>query len=322
MKKILTLLLLIVTIVTFSQAPQGFKYQATVRNNSGNLIVNQNVFFKFNIIQNSQTGTPIYTETHYVPTDDLGQVSLSIGFGTATIGNFSTINWGNGSYYLGIELNTGSGYVAMGTSQLLSVPYALYSNISGSTTNNNGFVHYIGELYGGGIVGSLWKDSQGIEHGLIVSLTNIGTSQVWSNVTQSVIGINAQSTTEGQTNTTAIINQVGHTNSAAKLCDDYSAGGFSDWYLPAILELQECYNAHFTINRILGTANGLDMGFYSPRNYWSSTEGINFGGAGDTPVFVIYNNIGDIGIGTNSKANLDFQGNPAQPLLVRAVRRF
>ena len=51
MKKILTLLLLIVTIVTFSQAPQGFKYQATVRNNSGNLIVNQNVFFKFNIIQ-------------------------------------------------------------------------------------------------------------------------------------------------------------------------------------------------------------------------------------------------------------------------------
>ena len=53
--------------------------------------------------------------------------------GTATIGSFSSINWGNGSYYLGIELNTGSGYVAMGTTQLLSVPYALYANTAGNS---------------------------------------------------------------------------------------------------------------------------------------------------------------------------------------------
>jgi uncharacterized protein (TIGR02145 family) len=66
------------------------------------------------------------------PTDDLGQVNLVIGQGTATVGTFSTINWGTGNYYLGIELNTGSGYVAMGTTQLLSVPYALYANSSGN----------------------------------------------------------------------------------------------------------------------------------------------------------------------------------------------
>jgi hypothetical protein len=66
------------------------------------------------------------------PTDDLGQVNLVIGTGTATVGTFSTINWGIGNYYLGIELNTGSGYVAMGTTQLLSVPYALYANSSGN----------------------------------------------------------------------------------------------------------------------------------------------------------------------------------------------
>ncbi len=136
MKKLYTTLALIATIIIFAQAPQGFNYQATVRNSAGNLIVNQNVYFKFNIMLNSQTSVPIFTETHYVPTDDLGQVNLVIGQGTATTGSFSTINWANGNYYLGIEINTGSGYVAMGTTQLLSVPYALYANSAGNSNFN------------------------------------------------------------------------------------------------------------------------------------------------------------------------------------------
>ena len=132
MKKLYSLLAFVFTISTFAQAPQGFNYQATVRNSSGSLIVNQNVNFKFNIMLNSATSLPVFSETHMAPTDDLGQVNLIIGSGTATTGNFSTINWGTGNYYLGIELNTGSGYVAMGTTQLLSVPYALYANSSGN----------------------------------------------------------------------------------------------------------------------------------------------------------------------------------------------
>ena len=128
MKKLFTLLAFVFTITTFAQAPQGFNYQATVRNIAGALIVNQNVNFKFNIMLNSATSLPVFSETHMAPTDDLGQVNLVIGTGTATTGSFSTINWGMGNYYLGIELNTGSGYVSMGTSQLLSVPYALYAN--------------------------------------------------------------------------------------------------------------------------------------------------------------------------------------------------
>ena len=133
MKKLYTLLVFLLTLITFAQAPQGFNYQATVRNSAGALIVNQNVYFKFNVMLNSQTSVPVFTETHYVPTDDLGQVNLVIGQGTATVGTFSTINWGIGNYYLGIELNTGSGYIAMGTTQLLSVPYALYANSAGNT---------------------------------------------------------------------------------------------------------------------------------------------------------------------------------------------
>jgi hypothetical protein len=132
MKKLFTLLALVITTITFAQAPQGFNYQATVRNSTGALIVNQNVNFKFNVMLNSATSLPVFSETHLAPTDDLGQVNLVIGQGTATTGTFSTINWGTGNYYLGIELNTGSGYVAMGTTQLLSVPYALYANSSGN----------------------------------------------------------------------------------------------------------------------------------------------------------------------------------------------
>ena len=133
MKKLITLLALVITLITNAQAPQGFNYQATVRNSSGALIINQNVNFKFNIMLNSATSLPVFSEIHLAPTDDLGQVNLVIGQGTATVGNFSTINWGTGNYYLGIELNTGSGYVAMGTTQLLSVPYALYANSAGNS---------------------------------------------------------------------------------------------------------------------------------------------------------------------------------------------
>jgi len=136
MKKFYTILCLAIASLTqlHAQAPQGFNYQATVRNSSGDLIVNTNVYFKFNVMQGSQTAVPIFTETHYVPTDDLGQVNLIIGQGTATTGAFSELDWSLGSYYLGIELNTGSGYVAMGTTQLLSVPYALYAANSGNST--------------------------------------------------------------------------------------------------------------------------------------------------------------------------------------------
>ena len=137
MKKLITLLSLVVTIVTIAQAPQGFNYQATLRDNSGQILLNQIVLVKFNILQNSATGTLVYSEYQTANTDELGHINLVVGQGSATIGTFSNINWGSGSYYMGIELNTGSGYVAMGTTQLLSVPYALYSENSGSRKKNN-----------------------------------------------------------------------------------------------------------------------------------------------------------------------------------------
>ena len=137
MKKFYAILCLAIASLTQlqAQAPQGFNYQATVRNSAGDLIINTNVYFKFNVVQGSLTAVPIFTETHYVSTDDLGQVNLVIGQGTPSAGTFSELDWSLGSYYLGIELDTGNGYLAMGTTQLLSVPYALYAENSGNATS-------------------------------------------------------------------------------------------------------------------------------------------------------------------------------------------
>src|SRR6476620_11264390 len=131
MKKLYTFLVLLLSFATFAQAPEGFNYQATVRNSAGALITNKSVGFTFKIIKDSPTGTTVYSETRTVTTDDLGSVNLVVGQGTPTTGTFPSINWGSGTYYLGIELNTGSGNVAMGTTQLLSVPYALYAKTAG-----------------------------------------------------------------------------------------------------------------------------------------------------------------------------------------------
>tara|TARA_B110000459_G_scaffold126357_1_gene138645 strand:+ start:264 stop:1274 length:1011 start_codon:yes stop_codon:yes gene_type:complete len=141
MKKFYAILCLVIASLTQlqAQAPQGFNYQATVRNSAGDLVINTNVYFKFNVIQDSQTSDPIFTETHEILTDDLGQVNLIIGQGTANTGLFSELDWSLGSYDLDIKLSIDgpNDYLAMGTTQLLSVPYALYAASSGDTTTTN-----------------------------------------------------------------------------------------------------------------------------------------------------------------------------------------
>jgi hypothetical protein len=163
----------------------------------------------------------------------------------------------------------------------------------------NCFNHYIGEIYGGGIIVSVWK-IDGVEHGLIASLKDVSTSSVWSNVSTTLIGATAQNPRDGQANTNSIISQIGHTTSAAKLCDEYTSGGYSDWYLPAGWELNLCYYATTIVNEVLGDTNGFQSSFYWASSEYSANDGwiqtFPYGGTGAT-----------------SKASNRF---------VRAVRRF
>ena len=135
MKKLLPVVIALFSICGLAQAPNGFNYQASVRDANGALVTEQSVSFKFHIIQGTQTAAPTYTETHATNTDDLGQVSVVIGQGNATSGTFSSIDWSLGSYFLKIEveLSAGSGYVDLGTTQFMSVPYALYAQNAGGS---------------------------------------------------------------------------------------------------------------------------------------------------------------------------------------------
>ncbi len=123
----------------FGQAPEGFKYQAVVRDLSGQPVISQNVSFRFGILAGSPYGILVYQEKHNVLTDQLGMVSLIIGNGFDINGSFKDIDWGANSHFLKMELDIsgGSSYVDMGTNQLLSVPYALYAKTAANGFSGN-----------------------------------------------------------------------------------------------------------------------------------------------------------------------------------------
>jgi hypothetical protein len=134
--------------------------------------------------------------------------------------------------------------------------------------------HYPGELFGGGVV--FWTDATG-EHGLIVSMVDISSSQAWSNITATPIGVSARSDWNGLGNSNAIVNQSGHTMSAAKLCLDYTnanygTGVFSDWYLPARAELNHFWTHFYEVQKTLESDGNPATVKIATDNYWSSTE--------------------------------------------------
>jgi hypothetical protein len=126
-----TILFFLAFVVTFSslaQTPQKFNYQAVVRNNTGVIITNQNIAVKDEILD-SNINTVLYSETHAVTTNAQGLFSLQVGGGNVQSGVFANIDWSAGNRYIrtSVDLLGGANFQLMGTSQLLSVPYALYA---------------------------------------------------------------------------------------------------------------------------------------------------------------------------------------------------
>ena len=385
MNKIYSLIIAILfSSQLFAQAPNKMSYQAVIRNSSNALVVSKSIGMQISILQSSATGTAVYVERQFPTTNANGLASIEIGTGTIVSGSFSTINWANGPYFIKTEtdINGGSSYTITGTSQLMSVPYALFAansavgpqgiqGITGATgsqgltgaTGSQGlqgiqgikgdsgargltgpqgvqgikgdsgsrgvsvlstqiindslritlsnsqiinagmvkqFSHYIGELFGGGIVVSVYKVS-GVEHGLIASLTDLSAGIIWTTAAYqwtSVSGVGAQNNVNGLANSNAIVAQAGGGSSyAAGLCRASTAGSFTDWYLPATWELNECFNMAFEVNTVLGDTNG----FQSNIPYWSSTE---------------------ISIARSFLTGVFIAANKGDSCRVRAVRRF
>jgi hypothetical protein len=126
----------IYTSCILAQAPQAVNYQGIARNSLGNALPTQALGIQLSIHQGSATGTVVYRENHFTTTNAFGLYTVSMGMGTPVSGTFSSINWGNGPYYLeiGMDITGGTSFVPAGTTQLISVPYALYAETSGSSS--------------------------------------------------------------------------------------------------------------------------------------------------------------------------------------------
>jgi hypothetical protein len=255
MKKLYSILAgLLLTASVFAQVPQKMSYQAVIRNSSNTLVTSTPVGMKISILQGSATGTVAYSETQTISTNANGLVSLAIGTGTPVSGTFAGINWANGPYFIKTETDPagGTAYTITGTNELMSVPYALYS----APGSIGGFTHYIGEAYLGGIIFELYRGSDGLEHGLIVALTE-STAQ-WQ--TASAL-VNADRTEDGAYNTALMTG-----SPAATYIATLGAG----WYLPSIDELGELYHNRYYVQKSLRAGGNTLLS--NTAAYWSSTE--------------------------------------------------
>ena len=255
MKKIYSLVVgLLLTASVWAQAPQKMSYQAVIRNSSNALITSTPVGMQISILQGSPTGTAVYVETQTPSTNANGLVSLEIGTGTVITGTFSAINWAAGPYFIKTETDPtgGTAYTIAGTNELMSVPYALFSANAGV----GGFTHYLGEPYLGGIIFYLYKGSDGLEHGLIVALTE--STAAWQT---SPTLVNANRTEDGAYNTTLMTG-----SPAATYITSLGAG----WYLPSIDELGLLYYNRYSAQK--GLRAGSHTLLSNTAYYWSSTE--------------------------------------------------
>jgi trimeric autotransporter adhesin len=134
MKKIFIMMLFVMAVsITMAQSPQKFNYQGVARDNSGKELNNKSIGIRLNLHYLSGGGTVVYQEKHTVTTSNLGLFTVKVGAGTVLSGTFTSINWADGPYYIEVEMDPagGTSYTSMGTSQLVSVPYALYAANAG-----------------------------------------------------------------------------------------------------------------------------------------------------------------------------------------------
>jgi hypothetical protein len=138
MKKAITISAgLFITIILLAQSPEKISYQAVIRNSSDQLVTDTQIGMQISILHGTAAGSPVYNETQTLTTNVNGLVSIEIGTGT-TSDDFSAIDWSNGPYFIKTETDPAGGdnYTITGTSQLLSVPYALHAKTAENFIND------------------------------------------------------------------------------------------------------------------------------------------------------------------------------------------
>jgi hypothetical protein len=256
MKKILTLFIvgMLVMNVLNAQVPDRMNYQAIARDPAGNAITNQLVRLRFTIRNLSVLGSILYRETSTITTNQYGLITTVVGGGTVVSGNFSTIDWENGSKFLQVEIDItgGSTFTDMGTTQLMSVPYALLAKRAEIDLVNDADASPTNELQ----TLSLSSDVLSISGGNSVTLSEqgrVGTNN--GNFTSSTYSINTKryvlNLTASQAGTSVPISQT----VLLDLCADEDGCkvlvGMSEW-------------DNSTTNEI--ASSGFQWLYYSPTN--------------------------------------------------------
>ena len=309
-RTLLTLLSVLFCAISFAQSvPQGINYQAVARDTNGAVLMNQALTIQFSVISDITTSAVSWQETHTVNTNDYGLYTAIIGQGIATsVGSsaaFDSINWGASNHLLKVEVDFGSGYLDMGTTAFMSVPYSIYSanpgpqgiqgvagndgqdgvdGIDGTNGTNgvNGAVgatgaqgiqgiaglngtnsvcgFSIGDTAYGGVI--FYLDATGC-HGLVAKATDEPGLYLWSSVYFPVYSL-SRGIFAGAHNTKKIIAKTSMQGITCPAATQVSLpyGGFNDWYLPSIDELDMMFvNLHLQ-----------GLGGFANNNYWSSTE--------------------------------------------------
>ena len=262
MKKIYSFVTLLVILTNiYAQLPQLMNYQAVVRSNTqGQPVSNTVVNFNFQIHDSIAGGNVVFSETDTVTTNQFGLASIQIGNSSSLV----NVNWGTGNKYLQVEVDItgGTNFSDMGTSQLLTVPYAMYAGKVADAIPP----HYIGEHYAGGTVFYVYDRGQ---HGLIADSADLSTGIHWHNGSYRYTGATGDGIGAGAMNTALIVsaeipdNQSG--SFAASICAGHSVTDstgttYGAWYLPSQFELNLLYQQQNIV------------GGFTDNYYWSSTE--------------------------------------------------
>lgn len=259
-----------------TQTPLSFRYQAVVQNATGDVIGNKKVSFLVTILKGAIDRERVYSEFHSLNTDQFGMVSMAIGKGNPLFGSLVNIDWGQGEYFLKVEMDEegGTHFKTLGETQLLSVPYALHARTAENTDDAD--ADPANELQTLSINGRELSISGGNKVILPIAAPdpalpvpiafrgrNIYVYPV-DNGADVVFGTfeatGATSDFDGKANTQQLIHAYGSGSYAARACEDLEAFGYDDWYLPSRAELDAIFKQSYLIQD------------YAQDFYWSSTE--------------------------------------------------